>query len=77
MKLPVFDWDNEVFVVKQSASALVGGVVPFLVMLILTFGVMLIPAQYTNLTMILLCLFLEIATFMLYRKNSMVDLISI
>ena len=36
LKLPVFDWDNEVFVVKQSASALVGGVVPFLVMLILT-----------------------------------------
>jgi hypothetical protein len=73
----VFDWENEVSVVKQSASMLVGGLVPFLVMLILTFGVMLIPAQYTNLTMILLCLGLGIATFILYRKNSRVDLISI
>ena len=77
LKLPVFDWENEVSVVKQSASMLVGGLVPFLVMLILTFGVMLIPAQYTNLTMILLCLGLGIATFILYRKNSRVDLISI
>jgi len=77
LKLPVFDWENEVSVVKQSASMLVGGLVPFLVMLILTFGVMLIPAQYTNLAMILLCLGLGIATFILYRKNSRVDLISI
>lgn len=77
LKLPVFDWENEVSVVKQSASMLVGGLVPFLVMLILTFGVMRIPAQYTNLTMILLCLGLGIATFILYRKNSRVDLISI
>ena len=77
LKLPVFDWENEVSVVKQSASMFVGGLVPFLVMLVLTFGVMLIPAQFTNLTMILLCLVLGIATFMLYQKNSKVDLLSI
>ncbi len=77
LKLPVFDWENEVSVVKQSASMFVGGLVPFLVMLILTFGVMLIPAQYTNLAMILLCMVLGIATFVLYRKNSKVDLLSI
>ncbi len=77
LKLPVFDWENEVSVVKQSASMLVGGLVPSLVMFVLTFGVMLIPAQFTNLTMALLCLFLGIVTFMLYQKNSKVDLLSI
>ncbi|MBQ8526842.1 MAG: hypothetical protein IJ429_00085 [Lachnospiraceae bacterium] len=77
LKLPVFDWENEVSVVKQSASMFVGGLVPFLVMIVLTFGVMLIPAQYTNLTMTLLCLLLGITTFMLYRRNSRVDLLRI
>lgn len=77
LKLPVFDWENEVSVVKQSASMLVGGIVPFFVMLVMTFGVMLIPAPYTNVAMILLCMVLGIATFMLYLKNSKVDLLSI
>lgn len=77
LKLPVFDWENEVSVVKQSASGVVGGLVPFLVMLVMTFGVMLIPAQYVNLTMFLLCLILGIVALLLYRKNNKADLLSI
>lgn len=77
LKLAVFDWENEVSVVKQSASMFVGGLVPFFVMLVMTFGVMLVPVQYTNLTMLLLCMVLGLATFLLYRKNSKVDLLNI
>lgn len=77
LKLAVFDWENEVSVVKQSASTFVGGLVPFLVMLVMTFGVMLIPPQYTNPAMALLCLVLGSAAFILYRKNSKVDLLSV
>jgi ABC-2 type transport system permease protein len=77
LKLPVFDWENEVSVVKQSASMLVGGIVPFFVMMGLTLGVMMIPAQYINVCMLLFCLVVGAVTFVLYRKNSRVDLINI
>lgn len=77
LKLAVFDWENEVTVVKQSASAFVGGIVPFWVMLMGTFGVMFIPAKYTNVTMLALCLAFGIAAFILYLKNNKVDLLSI
>ncbi len=77
LRLAVFDWENEVSVVKQSASSFVGGIVPFFVMLVLTFGVMFVPAGYTNMVMLVLCLVLGVVTFVLYRKNSKVDLIGI
>ena len=77
LKMAVFDWENEVTVVKQSASAFVGGIVPFFVMLMITFATMIIPAQYTNIAMLVLCLMVGCATFMLYRKNSKVDLLNI
>lgn len=77
LKLPVFDWENEVTVVKQSASMFIGGIVPFFLMIILCFAVMAIPAQYLNGTMLLLCLFFGIATVLLYRKNNKVDLLKI
>lgn len=77
LKMAVFDWENEVTVVKQSGSAFLGGIVPFFVMIMVTFGVMIIPAQYSNVTMFALCMFFGIAAFILYRKNSKVDLLGI
>lgn len=74
LKLAVFDWENEVSVVKQSASMLVGGVVPFFVMMVPTFGMMLIPGQYINLCMLAFCLVFGAVTIILYGKNSKVDL---
>ena len=77
LKMPVFDWENEVAVVKQGASTFIGGIVPFFVMLLATFGVMLIPTQYINVSMLLFSLILGTAAFLLYRKNSRVDLLNI
>lgn len=77
LKLAVFDWENEVSIVKQSASAFVGGIVPFFVMIPITMGSMLIPEQYTNLCMLLFCLLVGAATLVLYRRNSKVDLLNI
>lgn len=77
LKMAVFDWENEVSIVKQSASAFVGGIVPFLVMIPITFGVMLVPIQYKNLSMLLFCLLVGMVTVILYRKNSKVDLLNI
>lgn len=77
LKLAVFDWENEVSVVKQSASSAIGGVVPFFAMLVATFGVMMVPKQYTNACMLGLCCVFGVAAFLLYRKNCKVDLLKI
>lgn len=77
LKMAVFDWENEVSIVKQSASAFVGGIVPFFVMMPLTMGVMMIPAQYINMCMLAFCFVLGIVTIVLYRKNSKVNLLDI
>lgn len=77
LKLAVFDWENEVTVVKQSASSFVGGIIPFFVMMVATVGVMMAPVQYTNLIMLFLCLLLGLVALLLYRKNRKVNLINL
>lgn len=77
LKMAVFDWENEVSIVKQSASAFVGGIVPFFVMMPLTMGAMMIPTQYVSVCMAGFCLVLGMATIVLYRKNSKVNLMNI
>ena len=77
LKLAVFDWENEVSIVKQSSSAFVGGIIPFFVLMAATFGVMVIPGQYINLCMLVLCVVLGLATVLLYRKNCKVNLCDI
>lgn len=77
LKMPVFDWENEVSIVKQSASMLVGGVVPFFILIPITLGAMIVPAQYINVCMLLFCLIMGAVTIALYRKNSKVNLLSI
>ena len=77
LKMAVFDWENEVSIVKQSASAFVGGIVPFFVMMPLTMGVMAIPVQYINVCMLGFSFVLGIVTIVLYKKNSKVNLLNI
>ena len=77
LKMAVFDWENEVSIVKQSASAFVGGIVPFFVMMPLTMGVMMIPTQYINMCMLAFCFVVGIVTIVLYRKNSKINLLNI
>ena len=77
LKLPVFEWENEVSIVKQSASAFVGGIVPFFILMPATMGSMALPVQRMNVCMLVYCLVLSVVTVVLYRKNSKVNLLNI
>ncbi len=77
LKLHVFDWENEVTIVKQSASAFVGGIVPFFILMPATMGVMALPAEYMNICMLVYCVIIGMVTAVLYRVNSRVNLLNI
>ena len=77
LKLPVFEWENEVSIVKQSASAFVGGIVPFFILMPATMVSMALPTQHMNVCMLVYCLVLSVVTVVLYRKNSKVNLLNI
>ena len=77
LKLAVFDWENEVTIVKQSASAFVGGILPFFVMMVFTMGSLAIPAQFTNWVMLGFCVVVNLITVFLYKKNMKVNLLAV
>ena len=72
--MPVFDWENEVSVVKQSASAALGGLGGFVVVLVCMVPVLLVPAEYSNLVKGALCVVFAVVTWILYQKNNKVNL---
>ena len=74
LKIPVFNWENETTVVKQSAAAMVGGLGGCLIVLICMFLVMFVPAIDTNAMKLVICLILAVVTACLYRKNNTVNL---
>ena len=74
LKMPVFDWENEVSVVKQSASAALGGLGGFVVVLVCMVPVLLVPAEYSNLVKGALCIVFAVVTWILYNKNNNVNL---
>ena len=74
LKMPVFDWENEVSVVKQSASAAIGGLGGFVVILVCMVPVLLVPAAYRNLVKGVLCVVFAGVTWILYQKNNKVNL---
>jgi len=74
LKLPVFDWENEVTVVKQSATAFFGGIGGFVLMLLCIVPVIFVPAEYKDVLKIILCVIVLGITFLLYRKNNKIKL---
>ena len=74
LKMPVFDWENEVTIVKQSASAFVGGIVGFLFVLICAVPVLLVPAAYAEWVKLAVCVLMVLVTGLLYQKNIRTDL---
>ena len=74
LKMPVFDWENEVTIVKQSASAFVGGIGGFVIVLICMVPVLFVPAIYANLLKGIICVVFTGLTIFLYRKNNAVNL---
>ena len=77
LKLAVFDWENEVTVVKQSASCFVGGIVPLFVLMPVAMGAIMIPTHLVNVCMLAYCLILGVVTVGLYRRNCKVNLLNI
>lgn len=71
---PVMNWESEVSVVKQSASALLGGMGGFLVAIICAVVAAVTPVSYSDLVKLIICSVLLGLTAVLYRKNNRVRL---
>ncbi len=74
LKLHSFDWEREEHVVKQSASALIGGFAGLLLSLALAVPVLLAPSGQDVPVKLTMCVLLLIATAFLYRKNNQAQL---
>lgn len=74
LKMPVFNWENEVTVVKQSASSMLGGLGGIVMALVCVVPVLLIPSEYTSLLEAIVCVVVVCLTAFLYKKNSAVNL---
>lgn len=74
LHFPVFNWENETTVVKQSASATVGGLGGFVIVMLCAVPVALTPEKFTHLLRAGLCVIFLIVTAFLYRKNNTVNL---
>ncbi len=77
LKIHRFDWESEVHVVKQSASAALGGFSGTLVSLILGGLVFVTPSPYTFYIIAAICVLLSVITFILYRHNNKTKLESL
>ena len=68
LKLPVFDWENEAYGVKQSASAFLGGICSFLLILICAIPGVLLKGMYQSLWNAAVCAGFAGVTWWLYRR---------
>ena len=67
---PKLSWENEVEVVKQSVSALIGGLGGALVAIVATLVVLFFPDAYQNVVRMVLFVLFVIMTIGLYRWNN-------
>ena len=73
LHFPILNWESEVTVVKQSASAVLGGMGDFFLSVLCTLAAFLIPKEYTGLFRVLLCIFVPGITGILYKKITVPD----
>lgn len=74
LQFPKLDWENEVNVVKQSASSAIGGMSGLIIAIPCILAVLFVPAQFANFINGVICICLVIATTLLYQKNNKADL---
>lgn len=74
LKMPVFDWENEVVIVKQSVSSLIGGLGGVVIALVCMVPILLAPTEYTNLVKLVVCILILCLTGFLYKNNNAVNL---
>lgn len=77
LHFPVFEWESETYVVKQSASAILGGLGGFLLSIACIVAVMVTPEKYFLLLKSGICIFVFMAALLLYLHNNRYDLSSI
>ena len=70
---PVFNWDNEVTVVKQSAAAMIGGLGSVLVIIICAIPVIFMT-QTSNWIKLFITIVMAVVTVLLYQKNAQANL---
>lgn len=71
---PVFQWENEVTIVKQSASAMIGGLGGCLFIILCALPVLLVEQISPNLMKGIIAVLVLGITFVLYKKNGKVRL---
>lgn len=71
---PLMNWESEVSVVKQSTSALFGGLGGTIIAILCGVLAMVTPASYSDLVKLIICGMLLGLTALLYRKNNKVRL---
>lgn len=74
LKVPVFNWENETSVVKQSVSALVGGICGSLFGVAMIIGLVLVPVSLGWIIKIAYMVVLLVITAILYNLNNKVKL---
>lgn len=74
LHFPVLEWESEVRVVKQSASAVLGGMGGFLLAFLCAAPIGVAPKTYDGLLKGGFCLMILLAAGYLYRRNSRFDL---
>ena len=74
LKFPVFNWKNEVSIVKQSTSSLFTGMGGLFISIIFIILLFIVPNNYTIFIKIAFCIFTLIIAVILYFKNNQTDL---
>ena len=74
LMFPVFDWENEAVVVKQSTTSMISVFMSMVIVLIFALPVFLISSVPSDVILALVCLILLFISFVLYRKNNRTDL---
>ncbi len=74
LRFPVFDWENEAYVVKQSTSAFLGGICGFLLVLVCAVPGVLLNGIYQNLWNTVVCAGFAGGTWRMYHRICKVKL---
>lgn len=74
LRMPVLEWESEVSVVKQSGSALLGGMGGFLIAIVCVALLLLTPESYADALRLGICVALSGVTVLLYRSNNRKEL---
>ena len=74
LHFPVLEWESEVRIVKQSASAMLGGMGGFILALLCAVIVGVVPNEYTDYLKTGICVVILAAAAVLYRINNRFDL---